>query len=136
MIDDARRRIGVYGLAAGGSRVLLVRIAGSYPGAGLWTLPGGGMEWAETPREALEREMAEETGLAVRIRRPLLVRSEVLTHQGGSVHSLQVVFDVVVDGILRSETAGSTCEARWIDRADIPTLPAVPLVHTSVAAFD
>ena len=37
-----RRRLGAYGLATGERGVLLVRVADGYPGAGRWTLPGGG----------------------------------------------------------------------------------------------
>lgn len=38
---------------------------------GDWELPGGRPEPEETPRECLIRELWEETGLAVRINRPL-----------------------------------------------------------------
>jgi ADP-ribose pyrophosphatase YjhB (NUDIX family) len=45
------------------NRVLLVRRAASYRGS--WCLPCGYVEFDEEIREALTREMAEETGLAV-----------------------------------------------------------------------
>lgn len=48
----------------GENRILLTRFA--YPGhpdSGRWTLPGGGMEWGESPRDTLCRELSEETGL-------------------------------------------------------------------------
>ncbi len=38
-----------------------------------WVLPGGGIEPGETPAEAAVREVAEETGLAIVIRRLLFV---------------------------------------------------------------
>ncbi|EJW12285.1 NUDIX hydrolase [Rhodovulum sp. PH10] len=45
-------------------RVLLVRRARE-PARGTWTLPGGGVELGETLLEAVRREVAEETGLAI-----------------------------------------------------------------------
>lgn len=45
-------------------KVLLVRRARA-PALGLFTLPGGGVEAGETLAEAIVREVAEETGLAI-----------------------------------------------------------------------
>ena len=46
-------------------RILLTRRADN----GQWCLPGGGMEPGESAAEACEREVLEETGLSVRVRR-------------------------------------------------------------------
>ena len=45
--------------------LLLVRRS-QPPQAGRWSLPGGRVEWGETLERAVEREVLEETGLAVR----------------------------------------------------------------------
>jgi len=45
-------------------RLLMVR-RGTAPGRGLWSIPGGRVEPEETSREAVAREVAEETGLEV-----------------------------------------------------------------------
>ena len=44
-------------------KVLLVE-RGKEPWKGKWSLPGGSLEFGETVREAAQRELAEETGVA------------------------------------------------------------------------
>jgi 8-oxo-dGTP diphosphatase len=49
----------------GDGRLLLVQ-RGHPPHPGLWSLPGGRIEPGESPEQAVEREVLEETGLHVR----------------------------------------------------------------------
>ena len=42
-----------------------------HDGREYWTLPGGGVESNETPEQAVVREIKEETGLDVKVKRPL-----------------------------------------------------------------
>ncbi len=56
--------IGVGAVIVRDGQVLLVR-RGKEPGRGLWSLPGGRLRWGERLREAVEREVLEETGLEV-----------------------------------------------------------------------
>ncbi|MGY1689996.1 NUDIX domain-containing protein [Geodermatophilus sp. SYSU D01105] len=51
-------------------RLLLIR-RGHEPSRGLWSVPGGRVEPGETPEAAVEREVLEETGLAVRAGAPV-----------------------------------------------------------------
>ena len=51
-------------------RLLLVR-RGRDPHRGRWSLPGGRVEAGESPEQAVEREVLEETGLAVRAGAPV-----------------------------------------------------------------
>ncbi len=55
-------------------RVLLVRFA--FPDRLVWACPGGGIEEGETPREAVIRELAEETGLVIADPGPPIWRRE------------------------------------------------------------
>ena len=61
---DRISRLGTYGILVHDSKVLLTRKkSGSYKG--LWDLPGGAIEFGETPEEALKRELLEESALAI-----------------------------------------------------------------------
>lgn len=70
--------------------MLLVRRARS-PGKGLYSLPGGRVEFGETLHVALHREVAEETALIVEIVAPAGFR-EVLPGPNQSGHFVIVSF--------------------------------------------
>lgn len=55
------------------SQILMVRHV--HDGRDYWTLPGGGIEPGETPEQAAEREVLEETGIAVTVARFLFSSS-------------------------------------------------------------
>lgn len=55
-------RTGAYALILREGHILLTYIT-SGPLKGLWHLPGGGIEFSETPLQALHRELMEEAGL-------------------------------------------------------------------------
>ena len=58
-------RVSAYAVCVEGGRLLLARVAPGYTVGfdGWWTLPGGGIEHGEDPRDAAIRELEEETGL-------------------------------------------------------------------------
>jgi 8-oxo-dGTP diphosphatase len=58
--------VGVGGVVIEDEQALLIR-RGSEPLLGQWSIPGGTLELGETLVEGTERELMEETGLAVRV---------------------------------------------------------------------
>lgn len=52
-------------------KILMVRHV--HHGRDYWTLPGGGINWLESPAQAAEREILEETGLSVSVKRRLFI---------------------------------------------------------------
>jgi 8-oxo-dGTP diphosphatase len=58
--------VGVGGVVIDKGRTLLIR-RGSHPLKGEWSIPGGLLEVGETLEQGVVRELAEETGLEVRV---------------------------------------------------------------------
>ena len=126
-----RTRLAAYAFAVDDGRVLLCRIAPGYPGAGEWTLPGGGLDWGEHPEAGMHRELHEEAGLTGEIRGLLGVDSIVVEPPGRDpIHSVRIVYDVHARGEPRvTEVDGSVDLVRWIPLDEVGTLPVVGLVE-------
>jgi len=79
-------------------RILLTRRADN----GQWCLPGGRLESGESVTEACEREVLEETGLTVRVRRLVGVYSHpnqlVVYPDGNKAHIVALHFEAEVVG--------------------------------------
>jgi ADP-ribose pyrophosphatase YjhB (NUDIX family) len=58
-------RFGVYALLKYKRKIILIK-KGRGPYKGRWDLPGGKIDFGESPAEALEREVKEETGLKLK----------------------------------------------------------------------
>ncbi len=108
-----------------------------------WTLPGGGVEFHETPEQGAVREVSEETGYDVVLTGLLGVETDVFEpHQrsGGYDRSLKAVrifySAEIVGGELTHESDGSTDEARWIALEQIPELPRVSMVDTGLRLLE
>lgn len=105
----------------------------------MWTLPGGGVDLDETPEEGAVREAREETGYEVELGRLLGVDTNLVApgdrltvtdrwHKG-----VRVVYEAtVVGGELTAEVGGTTDEARWFPRSEVPGLRRVSIVEKFV----
>ncbi|HEU4348935.1 MAG TPA: NUDIX domain-containing protein, partial [Actinoplanes sp.] len=122
------RRIGAYGLLRDADgRVLLTRESSASEFPGVWSLPGGGVEQGEHPDHAVLREIAEETGLTVRVTGLRAVTADVarLPSSGALEHTDRIVYDVErVGGELRAEVGGTTDRVEWSEpEKDRPLMP-------------
>ncbi len=72
MSNQQKFRIAVRGLIEKDGRFLLLKRSKPARGEmGYWELPGGGLDFGESPEAALLREIDEETGLHVAVAEPL-----------------------------------------------------------------
>jgi 8-oxo-dGTP diphosphatase len=133
-VDPPRvQRAGAYAVVVDDGRVLLSR----YAGDGRWSLPGGGIDFGEHPREALLREVHEETGLALAQPRLVSVSSAHFTGHAPDgrledFHAVRVIYTgrVPPGSTPRVvEVDGSTDAAAWVRLDALDKVPLSGVVH-------
>ncbi len=131
-----RQRVAAYGLALRDQRVLLARSSASSAWPGRWWLPGGGVDFGESPTDCVIREFREETGLGVEVTSLLDVASDVtdLPLRCERLHTLRILYSVkLVGGDLTSEAEGTTDAVAWHRLDDALTLELMPFVRCLLA---
>lgn len=104
----------------GEGRILLQRRSDN----GLWGLPGGSVEIGESVRDAIIREVREETGLTVEVIRLVGVYSDprfqiVRYADGNVVHYISTLFACrILSGTL--QTCDETLDLKFFDPAHLP----------------
>lgn len=133
------RRIGAYGIVGDGGRVLLVRGSALADFPGVWQIPGGGVEQGEHPADAVVREVAEETGLAVVVTGLRDVVADVTVRAGAAgvepvaLHHDRVIYELAATGgAVRDEPVGTTDRAAWFTPEE---LSGIPLMRMTAELF-
>ena len=106
-------------------KVLLVK-RGCEPNRGLWSLPGGSIELGETAREAVAREVLEETGLTIEVGEPAGVH-DVISREGDEIvfHYVVITFRAnLVSGTLKARS--DAADARWVSLAELGDYAITP----------
>lgn len=139
-----RQRVAAYAVVVRAGQVLLCRLAPRVSPREQWTLPGGGLDHGEDPRDAVVREIQEETGLDATVGESARVYSwhRPRSRRDGQTHDFHAV-RIVYEGWVAAdapeprvvEVDGSTVDAAWHDVADVESglVPVTPLVTRALA---
>ena len=122
-----RQRVAAYGLLLRDDQILLARIAPHIRAQG-WALPGGGVDHGEHPRDAVRREIYEETGLHAEPGRILDVHSTHFTgarpdgvvedyHGIGIIYEAELLPESIGVEPYVVDVGGSTDLAAWVPLA-------------------
>jgi 8-oxo-dGTP diphosphatase len=94
--------------------IVLIR-RGQAPRKGQWSIPGGKVDWGETLRDALLREVREETSLSVDIMELIEVVDSVTRDVSGAVAHHYVLIDFTASWVSGELKAGGDAQdARWV----------------------
>lgn len=136
-VKSGRTRLAAYALCVVNDALLLVRVAPGYLDAGVWTLPGGGVDYGEDPAHAVLRELAEESGLSGELAGLAFVNSVTGKNEAkvgpDTYHGVRIVYNVkIIGGELRDEVEESTDKAAWIPLSEIRERPITELIEVAL----
>lgn len=101
-------RFGVYAVLKYKDKYILIQ-KGKGPFKGRWDLPGGKIDFGETPLQTLKREVLEETGLKLATYKLLSVEAYTFDGKNEEYHHVGVMYEAEAKGIkgLKREPDGN-----------------------------
>jgi 8-oxo-dGTP diphosphatase len=118
--------VGVGGVVIADGRALLIR-RGHPPLEGEWSIPGGKLEVGETLLDAVRRELAEETGIEVRVGDLIEVFERIFPDGEGQPRYHYVIVDYLCEVIGGSARAGSdVTDVAWAEESELPKYSLTP----------
>jgi mutator protein MutT len=118
--------LGVGAVIIDDNRVLLVRRANP-PLQGEWSIPGGLVETGETTRDAIVREVLEETALQVEVAALVEVFERILRDNQSRVQYHYVLLDYRCRVLSGEAHAGSdVSDVRWATLDELESLSVAP----------
>jgi len=127
-------RVSAYGLLVRDEKIMLCRLSSRVMrSAGRWTLPGGGLDFGESPENGMVREFSEETGLVVKAGPLVAVDSLSDEVNGTHFHSVRILYKAIyVSGELQFEQEGTTDLCQWFAEQQALALPLIGLSQLGV----
>jgi mutator protein MutT len=121
-----RPLVGVGGVVIADGRALLIRRAGP-PLQGEWSIPGGLLELGESLDQGVRRELAEETGLEVRVLDLIEVFERVFPDNDGRTKYHFVILDYLCEAVSgEARAASDVTEVAWAQEDDLASYSLTP----------
>jgi len=122
----ARPVLGVGALILERDSILLVQ-RGKEPLMGYWSLPGGAVETGERLKDAIAREVLEETALTVEVGEVAEIFERLMPDAAGGTEYHYVLIDYLCRVTSGTPAPGDDSSAvGWFRRADLGTLHMTP----------
>ncbi len=120
---------GVGAVVVGSDGVLLVR-RDKEPGKGLWSIPGGAVEVGETQKDALRREVEEETGVICEVVDLIGTADVILTDSENNVEFHYLLNHYLVKALTKDIRQESPeAEVQWFSLENLPISEMPKEVH-------
>lgn len=140
MADDKKVRVGCGVMIKRGDKILLghrntdaEKASSALHGEGTWTMPGGKLDFGETPIEGVSREALEETGL--KLSKNSLKLISVTNDMVPDAHFITLGFmSEVLEGEPAVMEPDEITEWKWFDINSLPT-PMYPSSQKIVNNF-
>jgi mutator protein MutT len=116
----------VGGVVIADGRTLLIRRAGP-PLQGEWSIPGGLLELGESLDQGVRRELAEETGLEVRVLDLIEVFERVFPDDDGRTKYHFVILDYLCEAVSgEARAASDVTEVAWAQEDELASYSLTP----------
>jgi 8-oxo-dGTP diphosphatase len=128
--------VGVGGIIFREDQVLLIK-RGKEPGLGQWSIPGGVVRPGETLKEAVVREIFEETHLKVEVLALAKILERIFRDSEGRVAYHYVLVDFLcrqLSGTLQHDSDAQ--DARFVPLKDLPSYEVVPVTLEVILRAD
>src|SRR5208337_71229 len=141
------QRILVSLIVRSGAGILLLQLGQPYSeflqhdpdtqvGVGLWELPGGSLDFGETPLQAVIRDTSEETGIFIE-EENLKLRAccaYTLTGSGCESHRVHIIYQADVSAPLQVRHSKEHAAYQWLHKGALQNLPMMAEVRDIIAS--
>jgi len=133
--DNKIVRVGIAAIILKDRKVLMHKRKGNHA-PGVWSFPGGHLEFKESFEEGMRREIKEETGLEVgKVIGPVATTRELYEEKGKSYVTLYMIAEYI--GGEAKVMEPDKCEVwKWYEKKELPKDLMLPIKNLINSGYD